>query len=131
MGKYTIGGTIAVGAIILIVWYTTFMPSFVNSPEIFEVTTENFGEIQLADEVGGPLSDPIKMVFVWNGRILETNGNNHHMQTSYEYRDILTDEILWVTVLDEVVDKRTREYVDKEGYFMFPDDLEKKRLQSI
>ena len=129
MGKYTVGGTIAIGATILVLWYTMFMPTFLNSTEILEVSAENIGEIRLADEVGGPLSDPIKMVFVWNGRIQEINGDSVHMQTSYEYRDILTDEILWVTVIDEIVDQRTREYVDKPGYFMFPSDLEQKNYK--
>lgn len=126
MGKYTIGGTIAIGAIILVAWYTVFMPSFENANDILEVSAENIGEIRLADEVGGPLSDPIKMVFVWNGRIQDVDGDNIHMQISYEYRDILTDEILWVTVIDEVVNRNTREYVNKPGYFMFPSDLEQK-----
>ena len=126
MGKVAIGAAIGTGAVALLIWYAVFMPSFLNTPDIFEVSAQNVGEIQLADEVGGPLSDPIKMVFVWNGRVQEIDGNNLHLRTSYEYKDILTDEVLWVTVLDETVDRNTRAYVDKEGHFMFPSDLQQR-----
>ena len=69
------------------------------------------------------------MVFVWNGNVIEDNGNQLLMRTSYTYKDILTDEILWATELDETVDKHTRQYVDKPGYYMFPHDLEQKDYQ--
>jgi len=105
------------------------MPELVNPPEVFEVSAENIGMIQIADSVGSPLSDPIKMVFVWNGNVIEKNGSEMKIQTSYTYRDILTDEILWETIIDENVDSSTRKYIDKPGHFMFPSDLEQKNYQ--
>ena len=100
-----------------------------NTPEVYEVSAENIGEIRLAENIGDTLSDPIKMVFIWTGNVIEDNGNQLKMQTSYVYRDILTDEILWETTLEETVEKTTRKYVDKPGHFMFPSDLEKKDYQ--
>jgi len=96
---------------------------------VFEVSAENIGMIQLADEVGAPLSEPIKMVFVWRGNVNEEKGDQLLIRTSYEYKDILTDEVLWETVLDESVEKTTRKYVDKPGYFMFPGDLQQRDYQ--
>lgn len=118
-----------VGTLCILIWFFYTLPELTNTSEVFEVSAENIGMIQIADDVGEPLSDPIKMVFVWNGDIVKQNGNQLDLQTSYTYKDILTDEILWETVIDETVDKNTRKYVDKPGYFMFPNDLEKKDYQ--
>lgn len=117
------------GAIILAMWIILGIPQFVNTADVFEVSAENIGMIQLADEVGGPLSEPIKMIFVWSGNVIEDNDNQLLMNTSYEYKDILTDEVLWETVFDETVEKTTRKYVDKPGYFMFPVDLQQQDYQ--
>jgi signal transduction histidine kinase len=129
MGKFTLAAVLGGGSLIMILWFIFVIPELTNPVEVFEVSAENIGEIKIADEVGLPLSDPIKMVFVWNGNIVEQNGNLLNMQTTYSYKDILTDEILWEVILDETVEKHTRKYVDKPGYFMFPNDLEKKNYQ--
>ncbi len=105
-----------IGTIFLFLWFLFAVPELIHTEYIYEVSAENIGEIQLADEIGALLSDPIKMVFVWNGNVIEDNGNQLLMRTSYTYKDILTDEILWATELDETVDKHTRQYVDKPGY---------------
>ena len=129
MNKTGLGIVLASGSIIMAMWFIYAVPELTNTPEVFEVSAENIGTIQIADSVGGPLSDPIKMVFVWNGNIINQNGNLLDIQTSYTYKDILTDEILWETVIDETVEKNTRKYTDKPGHFMFPNDLEKKNYQ--
>ena len=69
------------------------------------------------------------MVFIWNADVKEIDGNNVVMHTSYDYKDILTEESLWVTEFDENVDKITRQYLDKPGHFMFPANLEQKDYQ--
>ena len=110
----------------MVIWFFYAVPELTNTPEVYEVSAENIGMIQLSENIGDPLSDPIKMVFIWNGNVVENNGDQLRMETSYTYRDILTDEILWETTLDETVYKTSRQYVDKPGHFMFPSDLEKK-----
>ncbi|QLH03105.1 hypothetical protein C5F47_05850 [Nitrosopumilus cobalaminigenes] len=129
MGKITLGGILTSGVVVMLIWFFYAVPELSTSPEVFEVSAENIGMIQIADDIGSPLSDPIKMVFVWNGNVVERIGNEIKMQTSYTYRDILTDEILWETTLDETVDATTRKYIDKPGHFMFPSDLEQKNYQ--
>ncbi len=69
------------------------------------------------------------MIFIWNGEVIEGNENILNLHTTYGYRDILTDEILWETELDETVEKTTRQYVDMPGRFMFPSNLEKKIIR--
>ena len=80
-----------IGTLCLLMWFFYALPELTNTPEVFEVSAENIGMIQIADDVGEPLSDPIKMVFVWNGNIVKQNGNQLDLQTSYTYRDILTE----------------------------------------
>ncbi len=48
------------------------------------------------------------------------------IHTVYDYRDLITDESLWEIELDELVNKKTKEYTEKQGYFAFPTNLEKK-----
>ncbi len=126
MIKTNLGVVLATGFIIIIVWFFYAIPELTNTPEVFEVSAENIGMIQIADNVGEPLSDPIKMVFVWNTKIEEQKRNQLILQTTYTYKDILTDEIFWQTVFEESVEKNTRKYIDKHGNFMFPSNLEKK-----
>ena len=90
---------------------------------MLEITAENVGMIQFADCVGCELSEPTKMLFHWDREILETNGNELLLRTTYDYTDILTTESFWVTEFDERVDKNTREYLDKDGRFAFPPEM--------
>ena len=126
MGNATFMSVIGAGAAIMLLWFFVIVPQITNTPEVFEVSAENIGYIQLAENVGDPLSEPIKMMFIWNADVKEMNGNNVVMHTSYDYRDILTDESLWITEFDENVDKISRQYLDKPGHFMFPQNLEQK-----
>ena len=121
-----LGTVLGSGSLIMLIWLFFAVPELINSTDVFEVSAENIGMIRVADEVGDPLSDPIKMVFGWDSNVVERNGNDLLVHTKYTYKDILTDEIFWITEFDESVDKHTRQYLDKPGYFMFPADLEKK-----
>lgn len=129
MLKTNLAVVFGIGTIVLLLWFFFAVPELINTEYIYEVSAENIGEIQLADEVGAPLSDSIKMIFVWNGNLIEDQGNHLLIHTSYTYKDILTDEVLWMTEFNEIVDQHTRQYVDKPGYFMFPHDLEQKDYQ--
>jgi signal transduction histidine kinase len=129
MGKFTLVTVLGIGSIVMIIWFLFAIPELVNSTDILEVSAQNTGMIQIADEVGAPLSDPIKMVFDWDSSVVERHGNDLLIHTKYIYKDILTDEIFWITEFDESVNKHTRQYLDKSGYFMFPGDLEKKDYQ--
>ena len=129
MDKMVLGAVLGSGALIMIIWFSFAVPELINSTDIFEVSAENIGMIRIADKVGEPLSDPIKMVFGWDSKVVERNGNDLLLHTKYTYKDIITDEILWITEFDENVDKHTRQYLDKPGYFMFPGNLEKKDYQ--
>ena len=114
------------GMAFLLVWLFVITPQLTNSDDVFEMSSQNIGEIQFADEVGMELSEPIKMMFVWNTDVVEKNGDEITFHTIYDYKDILTDESLWVTEFDETANKFTRQYTDKDGYVMFPSNLEQK-----
>ncbi|WP_299292082.1 porin PorA family protein [Nitrosopumilus sp.] len=129
MGKATLASVIGGGTVVMLLWLLVIVPEVTNAPEIIEVSDENFGYIQIAENVGDPLSEPIKMVFIWTSKVKETNGNYALMHTKYDYKDLLTEESLWVTEFDEPVNKVTREYLDKPGHFMFPTNLEQKNYE--
>ena len=117
---------LGIGISFLLIWIFAITPELLTSPDMLEITAENVGMIQFADCVGCELSEPTKMLFHWDREILETNGNELLLRTTYDYTDILTTESFWVTEFDERVDKNTREYLDKDGRFAFPPHVEKK-----
>ncbi len=112
-----------IGTASVLIWVLIVVPQLINTNEIFELASQNVGEIQFAEKIGMELSEPIKMMFVWTTNVIEENGDEIIFHTVYNYKDILTDESLWITEFDESVNKFTREYTDKEGYFMFPNNL--------
>jgi len=117
---------IVIGVILIPVWVFIICPELLSSTEILEITAQNMGEIQFSEGVGEKLSEPITMVFDWNRKVIQSNGNEMTIQTKYEYRDIVTGEIFWITEFDENIDKISRKYLEKEGYFMWPNNVEKK-----
>ena len=117
---------LGIGISFLFIWVFTITPELLTSPDILEVTAENVGMIQFADYVGGELSEPTKMLFHWDRDIIDRTGNELLLHTTYDYTDILTDESFWIVEFDERVDKNTREYLDKDGRFAFPPNVEKK-----
>ena len=117
---------LGIGISFLLIWIFAITPELLTSPDILEITAENVGMIQFADEVGGELSEPTKMLFQWDRDILEKNGNELRVHTTYDYTDILTDESFWIVEFDEKVNKNTREYLDKDGRFTFPPHVEKR-----
>ena len=117
---------LGIGISFLLIWIFAITPELLTSPDMLEITAENVGMIQFADCVGCELSEPTKMLFHWDREILEVNGNELLLRTTYDYTDILTTESFWVTVFDERVNKNTREYLDKDGRFAFPPHVEKK-----
>ena len=126
MGKSSLAAVLCGGSIIMILWFFVAIPELVNTHDVYEFSSENIGFIQLADEVGAPLSDPIKMVFVEDGKIIEDNGDQILLRTTYTYKDILSDEIFWFVELDEKIEQTTRQYTDKAGHAMFPYNLQQK-----
>ena len=89
MGKFTLVTVLGIGSIVMIIWFLFAIPELVNSTDILEVSAQNTGMIQIADEVGAPLSDPIKMVFDWDSSVVERHGNDLLIHTKYIYKDIL------------------------------------------
>jgi len=116
----------SIGSACIIIWILFIAPDLTSSPDILEITARNVGTIQFADNVGDELSDSTNMVFEWNREVIKEKGPNAIIHTTYHYKDMLTDETFWKTMLDEEVVKASREYVDKPGYIMFPSNLEKK-----
>jgi hypothetical protein len=116
----------SIGSACIIIWILFIAPDLTSSPDILEITARNVGTIQFADNVGDELSDSTNMVFEWNREVIKEKGPNAIIHTTYHYKDMLTDETFWKTMLDEEVMKSSREYIDKPGYFMFPSNLEKK-----
>lgn len=101
-------------------------PELKTTNELIELTSESTGYIQVVDNLGDPLSEPIKMKFIWTRDITEKIGDTVMIHTVYDYRDLNTDESFWAIELDELVDKKTKKYSEKAGYFAFPTYLEKK-----
>ena len=126
MGKKSLISVASIGSICILIWVLLIVPDLTSSPDILEITARNIGTIQFADNIGDELSDPIKIVFEWDREIIEEEGPNIIIHTTYHYKDILTDETFWKTMLKEEVVKSSRKYIDKPGYFMFPSNLEKK-----
>ena len=117
---------LGIGISFLLIWMFAITPELLTSPDILEITAENVGMIQFADEVGGELSEPTKMLFQWDREIIAISGNELQLHTTYDYKDILTTESFWVVEFDERVDKNSREYLEKAGHFTFPPHVEKK-----
>ena len=117
---------LGIGISFLLIWMFAITPELLTSPDILEITAENVGMIQFADEVGGELSEPTKMLFQWDREIIAISGNELQLHTTYDYKDILTTESFWVVEFDERVDKNSREYLEKTGHFTFPPHVEKK-----
>ena len=117
---------LGIGVTFLLVWIFAITPELLTTPDILEITAENVGMIQFADEVGGELSEPTKMLFQWDREIIGVSGNELQLHTTYDYKDILTAESFWIVEFDEQVNKNTREYLDKDGRFTFPPHVEKK-----
>ena len=117
---------LGIGIAFLVIWIFAITPELLTSPDILEITAENVGMIQFADEVGGELSEPTKMLFQWDREIIGVSGNELQLHTTYDYKDILTAESFWIVEFDEQVNKNTREYLDKDGRFTFPPHVEKK-----
>ena len=126
MESKSLVSTIGIGSVCILIWILVIAPDLTSSPDILEITARNVGMIQFADNVGDKLSAPTKMVFDWDREVIEEKGPNVIIHTTYHYKDILTDETFWKTMLEEEVVKSSREYIDKLGYFMFPSNLEKK-----
>ena len=116
----------SIGSVCILIWILWIAPDLTSSPDILEITARNVGTIQFADNIGDELSVPTKMVFEWDREIIEEKGPNVIIHTTYHYKDILTDETFWETMLEEEVVKSSRKYIDKSGYFMFPSNLEKR-----
>jgi len=117
--------SVSIGSVCILIWILLIAPDLTSSPDILEITARNVGTIQFADNVGGELSVPTKMVFEWDREIIEEKGPNVIIHTTYHYKDMLTDETFWKTMLEEEVVKSSRKYINKSGYFMFPSNLEK------
>ena len=117
---------IFIGITVIIIWNFIVIQELISTPDVLEITAQNVGMIRFADNVGGKLSEPTKMIFDWTRKVIEIKGNQVIIQTKYDYRDIVTDETFWITEFNEKIDKTSRKYIDKQGYFMWPDNLEKK-----
>ncbi len=120
--------TAGAGSAVLIIWMFVVTPIIINNDDFFEITAQNIGEVRFA-EIGEELSDPRKMVFDWQRNVLEKNGNEALIRTSYDYKDIITEESFWKFQMDEKIDIFSRGYIKKAGFFMFPIHLEKKDYQ--
>jgi signal transduction histidine kinase len=126
MGYKSLSINLGFGIFVMLLWLFVICPELKNTNDLLELTAENTGFIQIADNLGDPLSEPIKMKFFWTKKITEDNGDDVVIHTVYDYRDVNTDESFWTVELDELVDKKTKKYLEKPGYFAFPTNLEKK-----
>lgn len=83
---------LGIGISFLLIWVFAITPELLTNPDLMEITSENMGMIQFADCVGCELSEPTKMLFHWDREILEINGNELLLRTTYDYIDILTTD---------------------------------------
>lgn len=108
-----------------LIWALVLVPELKNSDDILEITTENIGVVQFANDLESGLTEPETTIFDWDRKIVEKNGNVYKILTTYRSFDIKTNEILWELEIPEYVNQITREYADKDGHFIWPTNLEK------
>jgi len=126
MGSKSLSINIGIGIFVIMLWMFVISPELKTTNELIELTSESSGYIQVVDNFGDTLSEPIKMKFIWTRDITEEIGDTVMIHTVYDYRDLNTDESFWAVELDELVNKKTKKYSEKSGYFAFPTYLEKK-----
>ena len=113
-------------AVVLLVW--TFGYAYPNqfSDDFILNSSFNVGTIRTTDDIETPLGDPVPINFVWTKYIEDSQDSIIDIVTTYRYSEKLTGDVLWEMSFEESFDRYTKKYVDKEGYFMFPQNLEKK-----
>ena len=113
-------------AVVLLVW--TFGYAYPNqfSDDFILNSSFNVGTIRTTDDIETPLGDPVPIKFVWTKYIEDSQDSIIDIVTTYRYSEKLTGDVLWEMSFEESFDRYTKKYVDKEGYFMFPQNLEKK-----
>jgi len=126
MGSKSLAINLGMGIFVIVLWMFVISPELKATNDLLELNAENTGFIQVADYVGAPLSDPIKMQFYWIKTITEEMGKEVMIHTVYDYRDVNTGESFWTVELDELVDKKTKKYSEKSGFFAFPPNVEKR-----
>ena len=102
------------------------VPDLKNDISAFEMNTERKGERTIAENVGESLSAPEPIRETLSFQVTGINGNILEITSFYRSVDVFTEEIKWEGVDVYFVDKTTRKHVeDKEGYFLFPYDVQK------
>ena len=122
-------GYVTIGIVVvavLLVW--TFGYAYPNqfSDDFILNSSYNVGTIRTTDDIETPLGDPVPINFVWTKYIEDSQDSIIDIVTTYRYSEKLTGDVLWEMSFEESFDRYTKKYVDKDGYFMFPQNLEKK-----
>jgi NitT/TauT family transport system substrate-binding protein len=112
--------------LLLLVWFVGYVIPNDFSDELISNVSHNVGTMRIADDPMSPLEDPIPIRFVWTKYIENSDGNVIDVSTNYRYSNILTGEVLWEMSFDESFTSFSKEYVDKDGHFMFPPNLQQK-----
>ena len=92
---------------------------------MWNVHIQSFGLYQSINSVGEKLSEPANIIFNYQRQAVGYNGNEIELLTKYEYIDYDSKETIWNLEFSEFADKLSRKYLDKEGFVMFPQDLQK------
>jgi len=115
-----------IGILIITSWMFLIVPDLKNDFSAFEINEERRGENASTKNIDDPLSIPIPDKETLSYQVTGANGNILEITSVYRAVDILTDEITWESIDVYYVDKTTRKHVeDKEGYFLFPYNLQK------
>lgn len=112
--------------LLLLVWFVGYVIPNDFSDELISNASHNVGTMRIADDPMSPLEDPIPIRFVWTKYIENSDGYVIDVSTNYRYSNVLTGEVLREMSFDESFTSVSKEYVDKDGHFMFPPNLQQK-----
>ena len=113
-------------AVVLLVWNFGYAYPNQFSDDFILHTSFNVGTIRTTDDIKTPLGDPQPIRFVWTKYIEDSQDSIIDIVTTYRYSNLESGDVLWEMSFEESFDRYTKKYVDKEGYFLFPQNLEKK-----
>ena len=77
MGSKSLSINIGIGIFVIILWMFVISPELKTTNELIELTSESTGFIKVVDNFGEPLSEPIKMKFIWTRDITEKIGDTN------------------------------------------------------
>jgi hypothetical protein len=126
---------LAAGLLVLImipVWLLLILPALEKMPQDYFSRVEFVGEERIRQPGEGDLGPVFPMKEVINWQVLTRKGDVLILQMNWKAEDLNSSQVVWETRGSVGIDMNTRQLVrgygdiDREGYFGFPVNLEKK-----